>query len=567
MVLRGGEIDYQKWENLGDGSSEEVEKVSFDGRCRVRKLKRPSTVHIMGGDIVIEGDAEDELVEGRRAVRRFQRSPSDGSEAKINKIKCDSNQLSTHQQVEACDIPEFVAEDEFDMPQTQPMPLVSEWSKSSRRWNAIDYSKWDDVYLSEQSHDVDDKAVDDKLDVEVRRKFLYNLNKAILSKDEKSLSDVLKSADSFEHAGLIDSKDIEHGRQALLNMSRSRQDNSSSFTPISLNNGKQTTKCMHAELTRNGGRTESFFWSQTNDHVTLHIFVSDEVRGADLTLFVGPRLVSLKLHEPDLPCSSLFTSTAAEARRVKQVLFEAILARPVRYEDNETEWEVCSVPDTLPDGSITQRRAVRVCLTKKPPGEHFFRSTVPEWDPEYEDPGVWRGSLLRVWWSRVRPGDTPIDVTALPDRGGRAGVLQSAWHTAEEALRSGVNKLGPVDLSTLVEEDIVKAKLDGARSALQAECVPEGSLDWQERMCAAEAEAREEAQVTLRERAEVRQRVLDEQERLDEEWRISEANRRAARRAARRAKYGTEGGGNRDEGSSDEDSGWYKFGIAGIMGE
>ena len=551
LKIYGGGINYRKWEELADALSDDE---STQHKCHVTKLKRPSKVHLKGSKIMIEGDNMETLhmSSGPRQEEANISSavPTIKHLEGLSKILTGaSDQLLNHSDYR---VPEFVAEDDLDLPRSQPKPLVEEWRPVPQRWKAVDYSRWNDLGLSDQSQDHGNLDTDPELDLHdaelVRDKFRKDLKEAVGSRQEESLRKILKTAESLYEAGLIDEKEVDCGKQALLNISDRSHCNASttsSSTRSSLHDALQDQELLES-LTRNGGCTESFIWSQTRDHVVLHIFVADDVRGADVSLSLGKDLLRVNLHDPEPSRAIKFFTTAAETRRLRQVLFEARLANPVRFEDNETEWEMCEVPQ--PGSLGPRRRAVRVLLTKKPPGEHFFQSSLPEWDDDYDGAGEWRGSLLRVWWDRVRPDDDPIDVGNLPDRVGRAGAIKELWRKAKEELRSGVRRMGPVDISTLMQDELVSARLETARAALRAEGVPDTSLDWAERMGAVEAAAREEAQAMVRERREERRLRLEEEARLNEQWLRSQADRRARRRVAP-----SECGGGNESGSDSEE--------------
>jgi hypothetical protein len=138
-----------------------------------------------------------------------------------------------------------------------------------------------------------------------------------------------------------------------------------------------------------------------------------------------------------------------------------------------------------------------------------------------------------VWWSRVRRCDPRVDVAALPDRAGDPRGLQATWGEAAAAFKTGVAGMQPVDVTGLIVAEAVEERREAARGALRAAGVPEGSLDWEERIAAAEAEAREAGEAAARAAAAARAERREEQARADEAWRRSEAARRAARRARR----------------------------------
>ena len=538
---RGG-LDYTKWERLVNEISDDEECYDMASKLHLTKLKKPSKIHVHGNGFTVDTDEREEPDVKVHAEKMWDRDFP-----RMTTSKPPADRRSIQEMIDLA--PEFVAEDEIIAPKSKPEPLIQEWSGNAQRWNTVDYSRWDQVDISEHSRDVEDSNEDDfsnAQDIEVCNKFRQDLRGAIESGNEASLRKVLTTAESLVQAGLIDQQELNDGRQALLRRSGHQRDKllqvsrSESPAPNEEPTHENRARALTVLdlMTRNGGRTESFVWSQTCDHVILHIFV-DDVRGADVSLLVHPRLLRASLHAPHQPRPGEFAPPPAEARPVLRVLFEARLAHPVRAEDNETEWELCRVPDPRPEAADAERRALRVVLTKRPPGEHFFPSAVPAWDPEFDGPGAWRPSPLRVWWSRVRRCDPRVDVAALPDRAGDPRGLQATWGEAAAAFKTGVAGMQPVDVTGLIVAEAVEERREAARGALRAAGVPEGSLDWEERIAAAEAEAREAGEAAARAAAAARAERREEQARADEAWRRSEAARRAARRA-RRGERGAE---------------------------
>jgi hypothetical protein len=221
----------------------------------------------------------------------------------------------------------------------------------------------------------------------------------------------------------------------------------------------------------------------------------------------------------------------AARRPLARVLFEAELAHRVRAADNETDWEMWDLSDLEAAGLVRHRRAVRVVLVKMPPGEHFFPAGLPEWHPEFDEPGQWRGSILREWWARVRPADAPVDVAGIAERGNQSGRLAGLWAEAAGAFCRGVRQTKPVDLTSLMVQEAVERRLRKADRRLRRLGLVRGSADWEELMAEEEAKARGEAEAEVAEQAEERRKFQAADEAAEADWRRQQRRLRRERRA------------------------------------
>ena len=187
--------------------------------------------------------------------------------------------------------------------------------------------------------------------------------------------------------------------------------------------------------------------------------------------------------------SAVQPATLALKRPVKTVILCGKLAYRVRVGDMEDpDWEVTDVFDA----SLTARRAVRVHLRKREPGSSFLPSHTPEWDPEFTCAGMWRESVVRVWWDRLMKVDAPIDLRRMPDRDiTRARKTHEAWEEANEQFRREVLNMKPLDLSTLTVETARERERARVEEDLIRSGVPKDCAEWKEAMAAAEERAKE----------------------------------------------------------------------------
>ena len=186
------------------------------------------------------------------------------------------------------------------------------------------------------------------------------------------------------------------------------------------------------------------------------------------------------VHEPDAagPGALSLTSTPAQKRPIKSVVLCGKLAFRVRAADGEEpDWEVTDVFDA----THTPRRAVRLHLRKRAPGENFVPSRKPEWDLQYDGAGVWRESIVKVWWDRLMKHDAPIPLSSLPDRQHqRAAEMQENWRQANEQFKRDVLDIRPVDLSPLLVESAQETERARVKADLAASGVAPGCAEWEE---------------------------------------------------------------------------------------
>ena len=127
------------------------------------------------------------------------------------------------------------------------------------------------------------------------------------------------------------------------------------------------------------------------------------------------------------------------------------------------------------------RRAVRLHLRKRAPGENFVPSRKPEWDLQYDGAGVWRESIVKVWWDRLMKHDAPIPLSSLPDRQHqRAAEMQENWRQANEQFKRDVLDIRPVDLSPLLVESAQETERARVKADLAASGVAPGCAEWEE---------------------------------------------------------------------------------------
>ena len=576
---RMGIVDYSKWEKLAAEVSDDDE--FGDAACRVTKLEKPGAVVVDKVGYTICGNISSQQgVKGTRDQRAAEQHENSFSQELPTRTRSGESPMKRGLEPEGairsdrqslpnildertgdeeraipkppqwCRDPDFVSETEL-LGGTRPpsrrkgeKPTLQEWSPAKKSWDTLEYSKWYGINVSEEASGLSDSNIDDD-DLRVVTRIRQDLARVVQSGDEQQLRRTILHAEPMVRMGLMNESELEAGRAALCNMTSARpakartvsSDPAEDSDPCAERLDDSATARQKLELmTLNGGRTDHFLWSQTGDLVILYIFVSKEVRGADVAFTVREKYLRLDLHEPQDPKARTFSRILAEDRKLVRTLFETKLAYRVRYADNETEWEVCNICDWDAEGGVVQRRAVRVLLTKMPPGEYFYPAHVPEWHEEYIGPGTWRESIVRVWWERVRRGDPKVDVTTLKGRKGNATASSELFRQAEEMFKQRVGRIKKHDLSQLAVSEIMEEKRNKTEAELEREGVPEGSPDWEERIAWAEADAREAAEKELEAVYEERQRMEEEEEKEEAAWQSEQDLRRERRRQARDAR-------------------------------
>mmetsp|Transcript_53752 Transcript_53752/g.87032 ORF Transcript_53752/g.87032 Transcript_53752/m.87032 type:complete len:329 (-) Transcript_53752:53-1039(-) len=242
-------------------------------------------------------------------------------------------------------------------------------------------------------------------------------------------------------------------------------------------------------LTRNGAATKKALWSQTPDDVFIYAFAPHGTRGRDVHVALKEKWLRITVHETEkVPTSAMNPPTPACKRPIQSVVLCGKLAFRVRVGDEEdADWEVTDVFDS----TLAPRRAVRVNLRKRAPGSNFVPSSTPEWDPYYDGPGLWRESIVKVWWNKLMKLDAVLDLSTLPDRdNSKAQKTDQAWRVANEEFRRDVLNIKPVDLSVLCVESAKEKERDIVEKDLIRSGVPKGCAEWEEAMLAADERAK-----------------------------------------------------------------------------
>lgn len=222
-------------------------------------------------------------------------------------------------------------------------------------------------------------------------------------------------------------------------------------------------------------------WSQTQDDVFLYALAPAYTKGRDVHVLLKEKWLRITVHQPDAAAPEALSSrasTPAQHRPIRSVVLSGKLAFRVRVADGEEpDWEVTDVFDA----TLAPRRAVRLHLRKRAPGANFVPSNTPEWDSEYQGAGVWRESIVKVWWDRLMKHDAPVALSALPDRDeARAAQMRASWRQASEAFKRDVLDIKPVDLSPFLVEDARERERARVKADLVASGVAPGSAEWEE---------------------------------------------------------------------------------------
>ena len=146
-----------------------------------------------------------------------------------------------------------------------------------------------------------------------------------------------------------------------------------------------------ASLTRNGGKTAEYFWSQTQGSVRISFAVPRAVRAKEVQLSVNDREGTLSLAIPSASVSlqkPLFGPIAqvAEPEDLDWTLATVCLPAPKEKQERETGSQ------REPEQQLEEVRLLHVDLQKKDLGG------------------------LVLWWKSAFKGDAEIDTNALADR-------------------------------------------------------------------------------------------------------------------------------------------------------
>jgi hypothetical protein len=152
-------------------------------------------------------------------------------------------------------------------------------------------------------------------------------------------------------------------------------------------------------LSRDGGRTAAYVWSQDRREVVVNVLVPPKATAKEVRVSIDELSIAMGVSETRM----LVTHAGSK-------LVDGKLAYECKPFEND-DWELVDLKGD-PDG----RRIVRITLTKAAINAEIV-----------------------TWWRRILDDEAPIDVSAIQARDAKgAAQLQSAWAAAHDAFKQKV---------------------------------------------------------------------------------------------------------------------------------
>mmetsp|Transcript_32711 Transcript_32711/g.54777 ORF Transcript_32711/g.54777 Transcript_32711/m.54777 type:complete len:309 (-) Transcript_32711:88-1014(-) len=289
--------------------------------------------------------------------------------------------------------------------------------------SVIDYSKWDNLDVSDDEEANDNYEEEDE---EYGEPLDEPPSRDIVPVDDKPKGGIDYS--KWDRFGDLDDE-VENARPRVtrLDAGTTVQIGSGGYSVTDANQQPASASTSAAPainpndakweaLSHNGSVTDQYYWSQTKDEVKAHILVPADVNAKNLNV--------------TLQDERLQVSTKGESTRA-HTIFSGKLVHPVHYDEEDgVDWELLDFPagteKNAPEKTLQMRR-VQVTLRKRIIHEGM------EFTP---------GESVVLWWRSLLEGGAQIDTTKIDGRR-NVQTMQETWQQAQEMFREKMKNRKP----------------------------------------------------------------------------------------------------------------------------